>query len=49
MYSVLIRRKRLESSATVGRLLTAWEAGGHRARRLWLRLYDLRDALSGSS
>jgi hypothetical protein len=48
-YWLVRRRKKLESSATFERLLKAWEVGRLRARRLWLRLYDLRDAISRGS
>ena len=41
-YWLVIRRKWLESSATVGRLLDAWEAGCRRAHGLRVRLWSRR-------
>jgi hypothetical protein len=43
------RRKRLESSATFGRMLRAWDFAHWHIGRLWLRRYDLRDAVRRSS
>ena len=44
-YSLVMRRRRLESSAAVGRLLNGWEAGRRKVRSLRLRLDDLRWAV----